>query len=481
VQSANQLGIYLSKDRATVICLASPGRDKKLLDGFSVSIEGEEVNPQVLCDRIAHACRERKVRFTEAAVALDCASFMQHAVHSEFSDPRKVAATVRFDTEEALATDVSDVAVAFRIASSDEEGSHLDVFTAPRPILTDIIQFLQVNGIDPIAIDPDIYCLSRYLIEYAGGREESESSTLYAVLSDRRGYLAVVSGQRELVTLRTFLIGPTQDRTSLLAREALVTAALATANPVGRLCAFDATGELVLPSVGEQTGLPVSECDLGAVAGVASQELSDCSNVAAFALAYGAALGLADKVNSVNFRNDHMPFLGKKMRVQKAVRFLSISLTILLLSVGVFFHSQLLRENRHREALRAKFEPDYLAVMPGKTELPDTMKSAVGDLDRALRNLKAEKTGVGMDQETISAKLTGVLLALNSCAKETKLSIDSIMISGTSIKIDGATPSRPNTINVFGAMDKAGLKVLNHSYREEGNADSFTVNLEVKK
>ena len=120
---------------------------------------------------------------------------MQHSVHSEFSDPKKIAATVRFDTEETLATDVSDVAVTFRIASTDDEGAQLDVFTAQRAVLTDIIQSLQINGIDPVAVDPDIYCLSRYLLEYAGAQEESESSTLYAVLSDHRGYLVVVSGQ----------------------------------------------------------------------------------------------------------------------------------------------------------------------------------------------------------------------------------------------------------------------------------------------
>ncbi len=267
MQTGNQLGIYLRKDRATVVCLASQGRDKKLLDCFSVTIEGEEVNPRVLCDRIAHAHGERKIRFAEAAVALDCAVFMQHGVHSEFSDPKKIAATVRFDTEETLAADISDVAVSFRMASSDEEGANLDVFTVQRPILTDTIQSLQVNGIDPMAIDPDVYCLSRYLIEYAEKAEESEGSTLYAVLSDCRGYLVAVSAERELMTLRTFLIGASQDRTSLLAREALVTMALTAACPAKRLCAFDVRGELALQSVSEKTGLAGSACDLAAMAG----------------------------------------------------------------------------------------------------------------------------------------------------------------------------------------------------------------------
>ncbi len=76
-------------------------------------------------------------------MALDCAMFMQHNVHSEFSDPKRIAATVRFDTEEALATDITDVAIAFRITSSDDSGSNLTVFTAQRKVLSDVLGALQ--------------------------------------------------------------------------------------------------------------------------------------------------------------------------------------------------------------------------------------------------------------------------------------------------------------------------------------------------
>lgn len=482
MQAGNQLGIYLRKDRATVVCLANQGRDRKLLDCFSVRTEADESDPKVLYDRIAHACDERKIRFTEAAVALDCAAVMQHAVHSEFSDVKKVAATVRFDTEETLATDVTDLAVSFRIASSDEEGSGLDVFTAPRAALTDVIQSLQNNGIDPVAIDPDVCCLSRYLAQYAEAQDDAESSTLYAALSDSRGYLIVLSGKREPLTYRTFLIGASQDRTSLLAREAMVTTALVAAHPVGRLCVFDAGGDVQGESVGERTGFPADLYDLAALSGVEAADVADCASAVDFALAYGAALGLADKVNSVNLRNDHMPFLGTKLRQQKAVRFLSISVTILLLAVGILFHSKLLKENRYREDLRAALEPDYLAVMPGKVKLPDTMKAAVGDLERALRTLKAEKTGVGADQDSVSAKLTLVLKALNSCAKETGLNLQSITITPTTVTVEGTTAGHHNAANVLmPAMEKAGLRVLSNRRDPEDDHDKFSVTLEPKK
>jgi len=483
VQSGNRLGIYLRNHRATVVCLASQGRDQKLLDCFSVSAEDGESSWSALCDRIAQACRERKVRFTESAIALDCGAFMQHAVHSEFSDPRKVAATVRFDTEETLATDVSDVAVAFRIASTGEEGAQLNVFTARRAVLTEIIQHLQANGIDPVAIDPDVCCLSRYLLAYAGTPQgAAEGGTLYASLSDNRGYLVAVCGSGEVPTLRTFLIGAAQDRTSLLVREALVTTALAEAtHPVGRLCVSDVSGELASQSVEERMGRPVQECSLTALAGGEPKTVAAAANAVDFALAYGAALGLEERASSINLRNDHLPFLGKKLRQQKAVRFLSISLTILLLAVGIFFHSQLLRENQHRAMLHAKFEPDYLAVMPGRKELPKTMKETVNNLERALRILRNERTGTG-DQGSVSGRMTQVLKALNSCAKQTGLAIDTITLTSSNTIIIGATTGRRSAVDlVLDALRKEGLEIGSTSITPEGEQDKFTVTLPVKK
>ena len=129
----NYLGIYISKDTATVVCPSSAGHDKKAPECFSVSIDqAEEPTPQQLASLIAQACAERELKISEAAVALDCSMFMQHNLHSEFSDPKQIASTIRFDTEEVLATDISNVVIAFKIISSDQTGSDLMVFTAEK-------------------------------------------------------------------------------------------------------------------------------------------------------------------------------------------------------------------------------------------------------------------------------------------------------------------------------------------------------------
>jgi len=478
VESGNHLGIYWSKNQATVVCLAPSGRERKLIDCFSVSVEGEEQGQQTLADRIVQVCRERKVKFTEAAVALDCAAFMQHTVHSEFSDPKRIAATIRFDTEEALATDISEMAVAFRVTSSAKDGSNLDVFTAQRAVLSDIILSLQSNGIDPVAVDPDVCCLARYLVEYTKTPETPEQSTLYAMLSDSRGYLVAVSGSQQASVLRTFMIGAAQERTRLLVRETLVTTGLAeNAHPVSQLCVFDAAGGLRTESLSEGTGLNVSTCDLAGLVGAQPGDAADSPNAVDVALACGAALGSAEKVNNANFRNDHMPHLGKKRRRQNRVRIGSIVVTILLLAVGVYFHSQLIRVNKQRESLRDTLEVDYLAVMPGEKKLPTPMKKAIDDLEKTLRYLRAEKTG--HNQGSVSGMLTLVLQGLNACARDTDLNVGSITITATNIVIVADTSSRQNTqkavTTISEIMKKEGIFVGSTKAGGGGDRDAFSI------
>lgn len=459
MESQNRIGIYLRNDRATVVCLASQGREKKLLGCFSVfADESAESSRQSLADRIAQECKQRRFKFAEAYVALDCTLFMQHRVHSDFGDYKKIAATVRFDTEEALATDVSDMAVAFRIVSSADDGSTLDVFTVQRDVLSDVLLSLQSNGIDPITVGPDVCCLSHYLGEYGRSDENEASGVLYAFLSDSRGYLiGMPANSDDASTLRAFPVGPAQERTALLTREALVTAALAeNAGPAEKMCISDVSGQLDVQTLGERVGLQVDDCGTTAMADVEPDQIADCANGVDFALAYGAALGQSPKDVSVNFRNDHMPFLGKKLRVQKAVRFLSISLAILFLAVGIYFQAHLMRVNRGRVALRARLEPDYLAVMLNKRELPEKMDRALRDVEGELRRVRQGRSGEWTDQASTPARLAQVLMALNACATQTDVNIRTITI-GSNIVISGDTNTRSSHIAVLDALEEVGL------------------------
>src|SRR4030065_1133703 len=122
MEGMNCLGIYLSKNAATAVCLSG----KAVLGSFTVTIEeAERQNPQELARLIAEGCAKRGLKFSEAAVALDCSMFMQHNVRSKFNDPKQIAATIRFDAEEVLGMDITNLAIAFKVTSSSQAGSSL--------------------------------------------------------------------------------------------------------------------------------------------------------------------------------------------------------------------------------------------------------------------------------------------------------------------------------------------------------------------
>jgi hypothetical protein len=480
VERRNYLGIYLSKETATVVCLGPQGGEHNVLSCFSVSIEKqEEQTQQALARLIAEGCAERGLQFSEVAVALDCAMFMQHNVHSEFEEPKQIAATIRFDTEEAFSTEISDVAIAFKISSSDRTGSELTVFTAQRKILSDVLTSLQSNNIDPISIEPDINCLSRFVLQNISLPEDLKS--LFGMLSRRRGYFITFEKSQKQSASRTFLVDPAQDRGDLLTREALVMSALAgAAEPINCLKVFDSKNSVNWQQLSERLGIEVNSVDLAASGGASPDILADCADSADFAIAYGAALAHLEKVTSVNFRNDFMPYQGKKVRLQKTLKFLSVSVTVLMLAVGLYFQLQLLGKNKYRTQLWRKFEKQYSAVMFDKK--PPGKSGAVSKLGAELRRIQDVKSGQlsVTGEESISAKLTLVLEAFNKCAAQTDLSIDSVSITTKTISIVGDTSSRKNTLKLFEAI-KGKLDILQQRLDSKGGRDNFWITVVPRK
>ncbi len=500
MEPQNYLGVYLSKDAATVVCLGSQGRDGNVLGCFSVSVEEQEEQNQSstkngaqrsaffgagLANLIARGCDERELKFSEVAVALDCAMFMQHNVHSEFNEPKQIAATVRFDAEEALATDVTDVAIAFEITSSDQSGSALTVFTVQRKILSDVILSLQQYNIDPVSIEPDVNCLSRFIRQNISLPEDLHP--FFCALSRRNGYFVVPAGDKQgaqkASAVRTFLVGPTQNRTELLAREVSVTAALVeTGEAINCLKVFDSTGSVNCQQLSEKLGIEASGVDWLQSAGTEPAALADCADPVDFAIAYGAALAHLEKAQSINFRSDFMPYQGKKLRLQKALKLAAISVTVLALAVGVYFQwgpQQLSKTNEGRNELRKKFAKDYSAVMLGK-KLPAKFSTAKNKLGGELRRIKKESTPLG--KESVSARLTLVLEAFNKYAAQARpmdLNIDSVTIT-SKISIIGDTSSRRNTRKLFDTI-KNEMEILQERVYAKDRRDHFRITVVPKK
>ncbi len=481
MEAQNFLGIHISKNAATAVCLGPQGQGYKTIGCFSVSWQEKEgQNLQTLATLIAQGCAERGLGFSEAAVAFDCAMFMQHNTHSDFTDPGQIAATIRFDTEEAIAADISDLVLAYNITSSNQAGSELTIFTAQRKILSDVLLALQSNNIDPVSIEPDINCLSRFVCRNVSLPEGSHP--LFGMLSHRSGHLVIppsLSGPSSQKTsiMRTFLVGPTQNRSELLAREIVMTTALIqTGEPINCLKVLDSAGSIDYQSLRDKLRIEATGLDLALSAATDPQTIANCETSVDFAIAYGAALAHLEKTQTMNFRNDFMPYQGKKLRMQKALKLASYSITILMLVIGIYFQAQLFKVNKNRSKLRSKLTKDYAAVMPGQRQLPPKM-SPLTKLGSELRRIRDAKSGlIGIKGgKSISSKLTLVLQAINSCAMKTNLNIDSISVTEMNINIVGDTSSRSSTLKFFEAIKNNGLETSSQRLYTKDRRDHFSI------
>ncbi len=484
MQPANLLGIYLAKDRAAVVCLSVQGRERNLVGCFGVSIkQDEQPARQTLAQRIAAACAERQIKFTEAAVALDCAMFMQHSIHSEFSDVKKITQTIRFDTEEALGTDATDVAIAFKIDSTDQTGSNISAFTTQKNLLADVLGSLQSNNIDPVSVEPDVNCLARFICQNVS--LSPDIHPLFAFLSRRNGYfVAPVSSVWQGVSptpaasMRTFLLSAAQNRTEMLGKQvSMTTALLQTAGAINCLEIFDAADAIVCDDIARKLTVAVNRIDIVGSAGLSAEKLADCPDAVEFAIAYGAAIAHLDLPNSTNFRSDFMPYQGKKMRLQRTLRFFAVAAVILMFAAGLYGLMQAIQLNKYRAQVREKFAKEFSAVMYGE-KMPGKAKEATRKISTALRRVKeAQKGFSSTGEEAVAAKLTLVLQAFNKCAAATGLNIESVSITDKMITINGDTPSA-NTLKVFDALRQSGLTVLQQRISPDGGRSTFGVTVE---
>ncbi|MBN2139298.1 MAG: hypothetical protein JW720_15960 [Sedimentisphaerales bacterium] len=485
MEANNYLGIYISKDSATVVCFDANSKGESIVGCFSVRAEdGQEDSPHILASLISRGCAEREWLFSGASVALDCAMFMQHNVHSAFTDARQISTTVRFDTEEALATDIGDVAIAFQVVSSGDDGSDLTVFSAKKKLLSDILLALQSSGIDPVGIVPDVECLSRYVQSTLLRDNREQRRTMFGILSARRGYLTVTSPDGSEsgrpARVRTFLVGPTKDREGLLAREAIMTLALGDSNePISQVGIFDFAGVVEPERIGAKLGIEAAPVELVGPGVVDEQVLADCPDRVEFAIAYGAGLSLFGKSPAVNFRDDFMPFQGTKVRLQKAVRFFGVSLTILLVAAGLYFQTQLFGVNKYRNRVKDRVMKDYAVAMSNK-KIRGKFTA-----DKALKSLKDEKKRLGKPNEpggddSVSAKLTKLLDAFNKSATQTRLQITKVSIAAKSITISGSTSSRANTNRFFDIVRASGLDIVKTGLTPESGLDKFVISVALR-
>jgi Tfp pilus assembly PilM family ATPase len=213
------LGIYIGSDRLTAAVVSKTAAGWQIQYALCVQAEaGQEVSYAALADALAKKLAERQIVFSEAAAAIDGTLFRSQSVHSEFTDAKQIAQTIKFDAEEVLSVDAAETAVAFEIISKGANGSEATVFASSASRVSNIITaFGQQKGLDPVTIEPDTICFRRFIDEIFS--RPADSRTIWAGLSRTNCYVIMPTPAKGRANVRGFLTLPNQDKAALLTRE----------------------------------------------------------------------------------------------------------------------------------------------------------------------------------------------------------------------------------------------------------------------
>jgi hypothetical protein len=476
VNEKPSLGLFLSKDKAVAVWVSS-GSDGSVL--HKLDIVPDENEPAVIAVQAARAVMRQGTEFDEAFVAVDCAYYSQYRLHSEFDDYHQVESTIKFDAEEAAATDAMNLAVAFDMTGKAPVGSEVTVYTADRQLLTDMLLDMEEGTLDPVFMEPDVVCLARALSHCAGLSERNDA--ICVVLSPSNCYM--IRPQADFAPAgRTFLIGKGQDVTGVLSREIMLSRGGGDPeHPMTTILLMGQMDNVDTDLLAQRTGLEVQTIvPENALAEIVNDEGSISPHE--LMIAYGAALAGKTRGHKTDFRRDFMPYQGRRKVVQSSLRVIGISLTILLVSVAVFFQLKTFRMKGYTRRLNKKALAEYRAATFGKA--PPRGMSVSSGLRRELVRAKQMEEGIGPGgDKSVPAKLTFLFEALNDTPKKVDVNVQQITITERSMKVKGDTNSRSGSLAFFDQIRKHPRIELSSERLTAGadRRDGFDITLEPKK
>jgi hypothetical protein len=485
VEHKKCLGIYLSYNNATAALLSGSGHKLTLHNAFTVSADPDldsQGRIKSLISQVAKNISDMGLKFEESTMALDSGMFAQHDLHSEFTDHKQIASTIAFDAEEAVATDATELAVTFNITGTTKIGSNVTVFTTKRDMLANVLNELKTVNLDPIIVEPDIVCLSRYMGQNLASKMTSE--TLSVIMAPGICYLTSPAKQGFSPAARSFLIYPNQDIVPLLARQIPITIASLSPQmetPISNILIAGNIENVDTETLSEMTGFVVQTADLVSQQNIDDAQVTDKVDTTALAVAYGAAASELIKTDTSDFRREFMPFQGKKKLLQKSLRTLAVYLTILMTAVGVYFQTELYKKTTVIAQLNEQAKESYSEVMFGKK--PKTAPSIASQLKKVANDVKKAGGGVSIGNEkSVSAQLTYLLQAINKLPKSVKLTAKNITITSRGITIMGHTNSRSSTLRLSKEInDHKKLEKGKENFKyTPGTGDSFTIAAKLK-
>lgn len=464
-------GIYIKKDKAVAV-VHQVGKTAKKLKMISVARKPDD-DQATIAGLLWGKLKEEKINPANFSMAADCEYYIQHKLHSQFTDHRQIAQTIKFDAEEVLATDILQKAVAFEVNKSSATGSDVTIYSAERAVLADVLSDFRTNKIDPVAIEPDIVCLTRF-IKSKMAKSADVKDCVFVLISNEKCYMINFDPEMSKPLSRTFLTNQTDDKTKLLQRQIPMTLAGFSRELEGlKVMLVDTTGSVDLARLGSILGIEIESSSLAQYL----PQIPDDVDTLDAAVACGSRV-MATEKNLVDFRKDFSPYLGRRQAIEKTLKFMAIFVSVVLLAVAVYFQIEVLKKADNVKKAEKKLFNQAVMILP-KRKLETTRETTVSLLQREIVRLNDQKSGqLTLEAGSIEAKLNFVFQAINSTPGNLDLNIETIDVSQRSIRIIGDTDSSQSTLTFFDAIKKHDQLVLDErSSKTSSGRNKFRVTI----
>ncbi len=484
MEHQNLLGVYIKERSAVAVLTDIHGQSRTAISCFSVSLDDQKTDNEGasavnIGQLIAERVFERKISYANVAAAMDCSYYTQHKIHSRFTDHRQIAQTVKFDAEEVLASDVLEKAIAFDINSSDGTGSDITIYSSQKKDYANILNDLQTNKIDPVSMEPDVCCLTKFLLVNLKKPREQLADSLIILISGQRCYFIYFMDTKNSPVSRTFLTQTDDDKTKLLQRQIPLTlASFSKEISASKVFLFDTTNSVNVEKLDGLLGIKIEKHSIADFLPANFQ--TEGIDMLDAAIAAGAAISASGKAEGTDFRRDFSPYMGKRQNIERTLKFMSIIVSLLLLAVGIYFQIEVIKKGRDVGRAEEKLKNEVKLIMP-KKQAGGAKETMSNILKREIVKLSEQKSGkLMLESGSVEAKLNFVLEAINSMPANIDLNIETIEISQNSMRLIGDTDSSQSTLKLFDAIkEHKELIIDERSSKTSSNRNDFRVTMRI--
>ena len=418
-------------------------------EGLPEDSEEHRPEPDALAaalDELAQRWRITSRRRVPVALSLGASLYRTERCHSEFTDPRMIKQTIRFDMEEVFVVDAESVLLCYQFLPPSGDGTDIVVHVCERALLSDLSECFDRAGLDAMLIQPD----SASWIHYCSSQSQVTPGEPALLLASGGAmlYLQAMDAELRPLVARTCYVESDDPDGIFLRREMQRTVAmLGTQSLPGRLFYHDED----LPH--QRVQKAVDELEL-------HYEALPQSSLP-LAQAEGAVRGYLDGT-TVDFRRDGFSARTVRQSQQWALSGLAISVTLLMLVLGITVK---VREHHYNslkkqalDSIRADWKKLPNTSSRRRTPLKSTMIREIREMDR---KLKGEKSAQSKElPESLSGtleKLLGVVLAL---PENTDFRIENISLQSDRADLSGTLGKLADGEALKDAVDSSGFTLV---------------------